>query len=187
MSFKKEKSWYSKEYPCVVIMSDMGHRCGYVGVPKGHALYKIKYNEETHKLAAYYDLVASKRGVTVGCLMDNIGVIPTLLVMCSNNSMLEPGFLLGVHGGITYSDSDDYPIPMEDYWWFGYGCAHAGDGKDLSVLNPELREIYEEFPVGGEVLRSLEYCFYECIKLADQLRRVDEEYKKRKEILFRKF
>ena len=188
MSYIKEKSWLSQEYPCVVIMNlSSGSRCGYVAIPKDHALYGVDYNEETYKLAPYYEMVASKREVTVSCLQDNIGIFPTFMLMCGSGNILQPGYLLGVHGGLTYSAGNKYPVPMEDYWWFGYDCAHLGDGKDLSVLKPELRKIYEDFPLERGIIRSLEYCFYECIKLADQLRQVDKEYKKRKEILFRKF
>ena len=188
MSFIKEKSWLSQEYPCVVIMNlSSGSRCGYVAVPKTHALYEVKYNEETHKLAPYYEMVASKREVTVSCLQDNIGIFPTFMFMYGMGDMLQPGYLLGVHSGLTYSGGNKYPISMEDYWWFGYDCAHLGDAPDLDMLPDSIRKIKEEYPTTGGIHRTLDYCFYECIKLADQLRQVDKEYKTRKEVLFRKF
>ena len=42
------KEWYVetrfeyKGYPCVVIFQRMGHRCGYVGLPKGHKYYGLE-------------------------------------------------------------------------------------------------------------------------------------------------
>lgn len=185
MAYKIEKSWYSQDYYCVIIMTEMGHRCGYVGIPSSHSLHGIGYNEPTYKLAPYWEVVAGQRMVTMECLMNNLGPIN---VFCSGpQNPPEPSIAIGVHGGITFSNGNGkHPIPMKDYWWFGYDCAHAGDALDLSVLPEETRKIYEQFPKHG-VLRSIKYCFYECIKLADQLRNVQEEYEKRKEILSRKF
>ena len=75
---------------------------------------------------------------------------------------------------------------MNEYWWFGYDCGHAGDARDLTAIeNQKSREIWRTFNEG--VIRSEEYCFYECVKLADQLRLVERVYNERKEILFRKF
>ena len=187
MHFIKEQSWLSQEYPCVVIMNlQSGSRCGYVAIPKTHALYGVKYHEETSKLAPYYEMVASKIEVTVGCLMDNIGVMTTFLMCAGHGKMTRPDYLLGVHGGLTYSGGNKYPISMEDYWWFGYDCAHLNDAPDYDCLPPIRKEMEDRFPTQG-IHRTLEYCFYECIKLADQLRQVDKEYKARKEILFRSF
>lgn len=30
-------------FACVVVMQDLGHRCAYVGVPKGHKFYNLDY------------------------------------------------------------------------------------------------------------------------------------------------
>lgn len=35
---------------CVVIFGTMGHRCGYVGLPKGHELYGKEYSDVCDKL-----------------------------------------------------------------------------------------------------------------------------------------
>jgi len=40
-----EKIFSYKGYSCVVILHGFGHRCGYVGVPKGHATYGLHYDE----------------------------------------------------------------------------------------------------------------------------------------------
>lgn len=43
-----EKSFEFAGYKCVVLMTKMGHRCGYVGIPKDNRLYK-KYYDELNK------------------------------------------------------------------------------------------------------------------------------------------
>ncbi len=182
-----EKSWISIDLHCVVVMTDLGHRCGYVAVPHEHCLYGVGYNENTQKLSAYWELVQSQRVVTHKCLVENIGVIP--LFCFTPDNKLEPSYNIGVHGGLTYSGGNDYPISTDGLWWFGYDCAHAGDGRDLSVVSDSIREIELKYAShrSKNTIRSLEYCVYECIKLANQLRQIDKEYRKRKEILFRKF
>lgn len=72
-----------------------------------------------------------------------------------------------------------YPIDS-DLWWFGFDCAHAGDGKDLKLAYekfPEEREhisrlieFEKRFPSRGEVVRTEEYVAAECKRLAEQLR-----------------
>ena len=38
-----EKEWTYKGFPCVVrVVEEMGHRCGYVGLPKGHPYFGKK-------------------------------------------------------------------------------------------------------------------------------------------------
>ena len=43
--FKVEKDFEHNGHRCVVIFTDMGHRCGYVGVPKWHPLYGKGYDD----------------------------------------------------------------------------------------------------------------------------------------------
>lgn len=84
------------------------------------------------------------------------------------------------HGGITYSSKDEnskYPIES-DSWWFGFDCAHYGDGKDLDLAIryfPNLTETLmkikhceDMFPTYDEV-RTCEYVVDNCISLANQL------------------
>ena len=39
MRYVIEKKFEYKGYPCAVLMQDLGHRCGYVGIPKEHKYY----------------------------------------------------------------------------------------------------------------------------------------------------
>lgn len=84
------------------------------------------------------------------------------------------------HGGLTYSsekENSDYPVES-DLWWFGFDCAHYGDGKDLDLAYekfPKYREqilatkqIEDMFPT-YDTVRTTEYVEQNCISLANQL------------------
>lgn len=84
------------------------------------------------------------------------------------------------HGGLTFSSrsvGEKYPIES-DLWWFGFDCAHYGDGKDLDLaieLFPHITEsLYkikaceDMFPT-YEPVRDTEYVVDNCISLANQL------------------
>lgn len=42
--FKIEKDFIIDGYRCAIIGQSLGHRCGYVGIPKGHVLYGKDYS-----------------------------------------------------------------------------------------------------------------------------------------------
>lgn len=46
MGYVCEKKGTYKGYKYSVCMMDLGHRCGYVGVPKGHPLYGKNYGDD---------------------------------------------------------------------------------------------------------------------------------------------
>lgn len=84
------------------------------------------------------------------------------------------------HGGLTFSSrsmGEKYPIES-DLWWFGFDCAHYGDGKDLDLAIETFPHIAESlykikaredmFPT-YEPVRSCEYVADSCISLANQL------------------
>ena len=84
------------------------------------------------------------------------------------------------HGGLTFSSrsmGEKYPIES-DLWWFGFDCAHYGDGKDLDLAIryfPNLAETLMKimhcecmFPT-YEPVRSCDYVAENCISLANQL------------------
>ena len=174
-----EKEFNHSGYRCVVVMTEMGHRCGYVAVPEGHALFGVDYSENILPRALIENESIGDRGV-----------IPML---CSTDDMISLDVLIDVHGSITFSRGShygvpdrsldflkrnaerktlgslydrelkhtienkgkptDYPVPSQTpVWWFGFDCAHADD--NLIACNTE-------------------YVTKHCIKLADQL----EKYK----------
>lgn len=84
------------------------------------------------------------------------------------------------HGGLTYSsnqENSEYPVES-NLWWFGFDCAHFGDGKDLKLatkLFPKYSEqilqimaIEWEYPT-DEPIRTMEYVIENCKSLANQL------------------
>jgi len=155
-----EKDWEVEDLRCVVIMGSMGHRCGYVGVPKGHPLYGADYHKHSEALKSLLEKVKNepfgKRGI--------------LAAICWDGEKASPEVIFNVHGGLTYSGGGDYPVTSELYW-FGYDCGHYDDAKDLSAMSGELKAVYTRLSQHGEV-RGLEYCVGECESLAKQLKEV---------------
>jgi hypothetical protein len=165
-----EKDWKSHGFRCVVLALDIGHRCGYVGVPFGHILFALEYNA---KIPEYL----KKEWERV--LQEPIGKRGAIDVMClalGGDSRI--GYLFDVHGGITFSDGafhSEYPVPAF-LWWYGFDCAHHGDGKDFSIMSPETKEREEKygFRFGNDYpVRSLNYCIEECENLAKQLEEIN--------------
>lgn len=147
--------------PCLAVRSHFGNWCGYVGVTIDHPLYGIDYNECARRPQCPPQV--SETGHT---WWD-----------CDH----QPGGLLEVHGGITYSgecqNTGDpatgichVPAPgdPENIWWLGFDCGHYDDTQ------PGLRAIVRAlggrgalFP--GESYKTLVYVQAECATLCDQL------------------
>ena len=148
---------------CVVVMTEMGHRCGYVGVPKNHILYGKSYSDKIGKFSDIKEKNTDK--------MSPISVMMLAFEQPEDNSPVRLDCYIDVHGGITYAGEGDYPV-KSDLWWFGYDCAHAGDAKDMNAIQDErLREIEKNFSNYG-VVRTLDYCISECKNLAEQLAKI---------------
>jgi len=162
MGFKVESDFMHEGFRCAVIMTDMGHRCGYVGIPKDHPLHGIEYTAKAKCLpkADVSEQPIGKRGI-----------IP-LLCLDENEDYLSAECYFNVHGGITYSGGRNYPVESDGLWWFGYDCAHCDDGKDYEAIENEyVKEIELQFPSHG-VVRTNAYCVQECKNLAEQLKAV---------------
>lgn len=141
-------------YRCIVLVNAMCLRCGYVGVPKSHPDYKKSYEQIESK---YY-----------------------------------------AHGGITYSDFiNRIGLQTDDLWYFGFDCGHFGDryAVDEAVeygLTVDLRKV-ETFRQLNEVMKhcesrfvvtndcSKDYVIEECISLAEQLKREENNNDKKRE------
>lgn len=163
-----EKEFSHNELKCVVTFGNMGHRCGYVGVPKWHPLYGKDYSD-------YLDIKKEDiEGKEVS------GVFPLFDALLDDDERVRIEAYFTCHGGITYSgggEKSTYPIES-DLWWFGFDCAHYDDGKDLDLAIERFPEyaqqlamtkvIEKQYPTGGEV-RSSEYVTENCKELANQL------------------
>ena len=151
MNYVIEKDWITEAgLRAVVLLVRNSHRCGYVAIPKDHPLHGVLYYEKSQHLELPDDEEVGKRGI-----------IP-LLTRDPESAGESPGCYFNVHGGLTFSGGDkNYPAESDDLWWFGFDCAHYGDG----LMG---RSEYEEFPV-----RSTEYVSSECENLARQLAEIN--------------
>lgn len=135
-------------YRCIVLVNAACLRCGYVGVPKSHPDYKKDYMDIEEK----YD----------------------------------------VHGGLTFSDwIENIWIAPDDLWYFGFDCGHFYDmhavedalryginvdaktAEMFTVLNKMLKEYDNTLGIGKPNDCSKEYVKQECISLAEQLKKED--------------
>ena len=176
-----ESDFSYRGYRCVTTFTDMGHRCGYVGVPEGHPLYG-KYNDSQVKVTLK-ELIEDEEMNQIG----NRGVWTLLGLPNDEDDQVRLGSYFMVHGGITYTDGGkDFHHPVDsNLWWFGFDCGHTGDCPDYDLLEElfgdnemvrhrlEDRWLYEEYPV-----RDLEYVQQECKNLVDQIiNLVNKSYK----------
>ena len=155
MSCTVEQDWATEAgLRAVVIMGDMGHRCGYVGVPAEHPLHGVGYSDKSPHLKLNPQRSTEKMS-------------PVLVFCASGKDMDElntPEYVFEVHGGITFAGKGAYPVGS-DLWWFGYDCGHAGDA-------PAPGSKMSKYIVEGDVHRTLEYCVSECESLAKQISEV---------------
>lgn len=157
MSYDIEKDWTtSAGLRAVVIMGDMGHRCGYVGVPTDHPLHGVAYSEKSPYLKLNPERSTEK--------------MSPIQVLCGAGKDMDdlnsPEYVFEVHGGLTFSGDGKGKYPVEaDLWWFGYDCGHAGDAPAPGSCMAQ----YSSSLFDGDVHRTLEYCIDECESLASQL------------------
>lgn len=169
-----EREFEHAGYKCVVIFGNVGHRCGYVGIPKNHPLYGKDYGD--HLEIKKTDI--GERKVS--------GIFPLLGACLDEDERIRIEAYFSCHGGITYAgggDHSDYPIES-DLWWFGFDCAHYGDADDLDRaidLFPSKKDMYllkkrvtSRYPIDEAVIRTEEYVTDECKKLAEQLKEFEE-------------
>jgi hypothetical protein len=143
----------------------MGHRCGYVGIPKDHPLHGLSYHSKSKVLRSSDIQDMPMNTVGLGQMLNG-------MMGKYDEEVITPEMYFSVHGGITYSGGNDYPVKSDGLWWFGYDCAHYGDGVDLSAIeNETAKEIEMSYPSYG-IVRTKEYCEEECKKLAEQLKKV---------------
>ena len=143
-----------KDYTYLVIALPMGHRCGYVKIPTKSKLYKVSYQD---------DLGLSQRVLN----HKTLGKRGVISLFCWDGKKVAMELLFDVHGGITFSGK----LRDINGWWIGFDCAHAGDARDLSIMDKKHLKFEREFPLhlGGEEIRTKEYVEQECKNLIDQI------------------
>ena len=168
-----ESIFYHDGLKCCVIFTILGHRCGYVGIPKDHPLYGIKHSQDMQSPELLQELKST-----------HIGKRGILDIFCWDGEATTPAILFDVHGGITYSGGGTtYPLlQVEPMWWYGFDCSHTGDAKDWDTLEKlvekkkwePLWKIEQMYPVDGDVVRTNEYVKEECKTLASKIKCVGE-------------
>jgi hypothetical protein len=138
---------------CIVRVSELGHLCGYVGVPKSHPLYEIRYNASSDALT---HLLNKRMKSPVGPVDDL--TFPECVALLFGEFEASPEFVFKCHGGLTYSEHRNPAIGKDDgLWWFGFDCAHCGDFQPLS-----------SYSIGG-VYRDFKYVKVGVESLAEQI------------------
>ena len=151
--FKVEKDFEHNGHRCVVIFTDMGHRCGYVGVNESSPLW----------CKDYCDYLPINKSELEGEEIGKRGVFPLMMAAFDEDERVRIDTYFDVHGGITFSSGgkeSKYPVESNLYW-FGFDCAHCNDR--ISALYFSDSEV-----------RTLEYVTQECMNLADQIAEVEQ-------------
>ena len=175
-----ESDFEYKGYRCVTIITDMGHRCGYVGLPEGHPLYRKHESDGIN--VTMKELEEDEEMGQIG----NRGVLTLMFNMQDDEEdEVRLGLYFKVHGGITYAagGKDSHHPVDSDLWWLGFDCGHAGDCPDYELLektwgdNEMVRHRLEDkWLYDGYEVRTLEYVQQECKNLVDQIIDLVERY-----------
>ena len=175
--YKVESDFDYKGYRCVTTFNDTGFRCGYVGLPEGHPLYNVGFDD---KIEATFDSI---EGQSIGKRS------PFTLIECvglESEDKISPVLFFNVHGGLTYSEGgkgSEYPV-LSDLWWFGFDCGHYGDLEDIATLKElwgddnkgkmiiqmkeDMNAMFPELKANS-VVRTVEFVQNECRSLVDQI------------------
>lgn len=124
-----ERAWQTHGLDCaVLLMTNMGHRCGYVAVPEGHPWFGL----------GYFDAVDGRKMPrdAKGC--------PDFFAPTDIDHEDRIEAHIDVHGGITFSA--EASGDLDRGWWFGFDCAHLDDSP----------AVWTEDRVASEVERMAE-------------------------------
>lgn len=159
------KVWNTEAgFKAAVILARGEHHCGYVGVPKDHPLFELHYDTNTQYLAELSP-------------EEEIGQRGLLTVICGAERMQSPLMVFDVHGSLTWSDfigkkaeQGSWNKELDDgLWYFGYDCAHSGDGKFPS-FDDEGNVIHDPYLWDQSPPKSLDFCIQQCESLAQQIK-----------------
>jgi hypothetical protein len=167
MAYFLESDFTSPEgYRCVVLALDHGHRCGYVAIPRGHVLFGIEHGDDLPDHIAFItDTIMEDADVS------HRGPMAVFMAALTGNTR-RLDIVIDVHGSLTYSaGKDNYPVLTDaDVWWFGFDCAHSGDGKDFSIMSNQAKDSYNRFYLHSEgIVRTKDYVESHCRLLSRQL------------------
>jgi hypothetical protein len=127
---------------CRVVLTSLGHHCGYVAVPPDHPWFGLDYTDE---VPVPQEVI--EREINI----EEIGIINLFCTDEPTTDACPIVLAVDVHGGLTFANK----FNDADLWWFGFDCAHAGDGRNSSEPG----------------WRDQSYAETHCRKLAEQLAR----------------
>ena len=155
-SYKKELDKKYKGYRYIVLGLNIGHRCGYVKIPKDNPLFGLGYS--TKLPITMYIL----KNETVG----KRSVIPFFLQGLDKDERISMDVLFDVHGGITFSGD----VKQLGGYWIGFDCAHYDDAKDVSLMDKKYKKLYNSSQViHYGTIKTTDYVEQECKNLIDQI------------------
>jgi hypothetical protein len=162
MAFEIEHDEIFKGLRCVVLFTDMGHRCGYVGIGKDHPFYQKDYSDNVPQ-----DFITKWHETLQGTVGKRSPIDVLCMVMSPDNPKI--GYLFDVHGGITYAGGGKkYPVD-DERWYFGFDCAHCDDAPDSEAASEYGFKLSPYRLERHGTMRSKDYVIQECHNLADQL------------------
>lgn len=141
-------------YQCAIRRTpELGHLCGYVGVPESHPWHGVDYSDRDplHPAAVSY-----WRRLWLALLGRDAP-------RYENEWEIRIDAKVSVHGGLTWAGA----LPTEEpdgFWWFGFDCAHLNDFSPGSVWTP-----LDDSPA---TYKTVSYVKAEMRRLADQLAEV---------------
>jgi hypothetical protein len=159
-----EKDWITNAgLRAVVVMTERGHRCGYVGLTDGHPLFGVGYSQPC----------ASLRPLGKDEPVGQRGAISLLCMALSDEIPQTPEAVFDVHGSLTFADRGwDGGSLDPAMWWLGFDCAHCDDApspdyiKQMRTKYPGQSYMWSDH---GGVHRTLDYCVEQCESLARQI------------------
>jgi hypothetical protein len=182
-----KRQWVDERtgYPCLMVRNgSMGFWCGYVGLPKGHRLYKQGYDDSyRHGIEAHGGLTFAAE-----CADRSKAAWRQFQKRIVEDWTAMRGYPRGDSArrvrewGAVIDDYDKWrdrmmathvchipePGASDRVWWLGFDCGHAGDYAPgiRSLLGPSRRE---------EQYRDLAFVQSEVEALAHQLYHLDRE------------
>jgi len=184
------KRFKHKGHLCKIKRHDtMLHLCGYIGVPKGHVMYGLKYDESSPFLKKTLNRIKKKKVDP-----QDLGLGQMLHAMMGSYNA-TPESILMVHGGVTFSGSQE----GSDLWWFGFDCNHyrdlapgMSDSKisEMDGIPNEIREAFAKLEgkldelmsendvrMPEKTYKDMVFVTEECEKMATQLAFIGRENK----------
>lgn len=122
-----ERRWQVHGLDCAVLLTDMGHRCGYCRVPDDHPWRGLGYTDAVPEAEAADYQERSVDDAGMGGMIAALGGAERVDEWSRRVgwSRRVEGHI-AVHGGLTYAGEG----PGDLYgtgWWFGFDCAHPYD------------------------------------------------------------